>query len=359
MGRMRRLRAVGMSFGVAGALVLGLTGCSSSNAVQETAPAMVPAPMPPGVVLAEMERSDAFSVAEAGFVEAPMAAAAMDAAGGQAIVNIADTREVIVRGNAQMRAADPLAAAAELARRVEEVGGFVEARNETRPTESLRASAYLLLRVPAAQMTATIDALSTIGEVTGINIYREDVTAIGQDLDARIVALESSTARLIALMENATDVEDLLRAERELASRQGELDSLRSSRARLSEQVAMSTLEVSIQSSEIVWTPPRTGLLGALQSGWNALVNSGHWLLVGLATALPWLLALAFLSWLGRWLWRAWRKHRDTTSESTVLEDDAYPTASARNAINSESTGTPIVETVVRKIPKNPAAPPE
>jgi len=318
-----KVQALAGSLGLVAVLLTGCAGGhTASEQVLETMP--VPAPMAPGMGYSVGDSAQAETImvenALAGSPEAGYAAEAGAMADASMITAVSATnaREVIVRGSAFLRAPDPLAAASALAQITENAGGFVESRSETRPTEDFAASAFLVLRVPAAQMTATVEALNGLGDVTNVELSREDVTATAQDLDARIAALESSTARLTALMEGATDIEDLLRAERELSMRQGELDSLRSFRAQLSEQVAMSRLEVIIQSTEVAWSQPRTGLLGALQTGWRALVTSGQWLLVALATALPWLVALGLLYWLVRRLIQAIRNRRSTRSLSNI-----------------------------------------
>ena len=113
--------------------------------------------------------------------------------------------------------------------------------------------------------------MGDLGEVLSLNVVAEDVTAQGADLDARIGALQVSITRLRQLLATAETTKDLIDIEAELTARQAELDSLVAQRAALSDQVAQSTLVVSVspRSEAVAWTPP--GFVSGLESGWNAL----------------------------------------------------------------------------------------
>lgn len=217
---------------------------------------------------------------------AEQAPAGSPAMGGE--VDAGQDREVITTGSASLVVDDPVAASAQVVALVESAGGRVEARNEWRGSDGDRSSAWLRLRLPAASVTSTIEAFGDVGTVQSVDLHREDVTATGRDLDARIAALTTSTDRLTELMARAENVEDLLGVERELSSRQAELDSLRAQRAALSEQVAMSTLDVRLETRLAAGVGP-TGFLGGLAAGWEALVTAGRGTLVVLGALLPWL----------------------------------------------------------------------
>ena len=129
-----------------------------------------------------------------------------------------------------------------------------------------------------------------------VGVVAEDVTAQGADLDARIEALEVSIARLRQLLATAETTKDLIDIESELTARQAELDSLVAQRAVLSDQVAQSTLTVSISpsSESPTWTPP--GFVSGLESGWNALRTVTATLVTLAGFLLPFVGALAVIA---------------------------------------------------------------
>ncbi|WP_125774104.1 DUF4349 domain-containing protein [Antribacter gilvus] len=205
-------------------------------------------------------------------------------------------RELVTTGSASIVAADPARTAQDLARIVEQAGGRVEQRSETAGSDGERGSASMTLRVPADRVTPTLEALDSLGEVSQVSIETVDVTGTAQDLDARIVALTTSTDRLRKLMTEAASTDELLEVERELSARQADLDSLRAERDRLSDEVAMSTLRVDIfADEEDVMVANRSGFLGGLAAGWEALVSTFRALLLVLGVLLPWLAVAALV----------------------------------------------------------------
>lgn len=230
--------------------------------------------------------------------ESADAGAPMDASG-----DIAEVREVVTTGSLTIVVGDTAAAVEEIVAVVEGAGGRVDSRSETAATDNREASAWLSVRIPADGLTAAIDALGEVGEVRDVSLTSDDVTRYGRDLDARIKALEASTERLLELMAEADTSEALIAAESALSERQADLEALRSEREYLSDQVAMSTLDISVvgeASAEF----ETGGFLGGIKSGWQALVAFASGALVVLGTLLPWAIALgvpvALIVWLLR-----------------------------------------------------------
>src|SRR5699024_869340 len=137
----------------------------------------------------------------------------------------------------------------------------------------------------------------------------DDVTQYGRDLDARISALEASTDRLLGLMEEADSSEALIDAENALSERQADLEALRSEREYLSDQVAMSTLTVSL-TAESTADFEAGGFLGGIKSGWNSLVGFLGRALAALGALAPWASVRGVPAPLIFWLVRRRRRRR-------------------------------------------------
>ena len=99
-----------------------------------------------------------------------------------------------------------------------------------------------MLRIPSANLDATLADLKRLGTVETATLNATDVTAQSKDIDGRITALQTSVDRLLALMAKATTTADLITIESTLSDRQGQLDSLRAQQKALADQVAMSTI---------------------------------------------------------------------------------------------------------------------
>lgn len=258
---------------VAAVLALGLAACSGSGA--DTAGQ------------AEARGSAAEDVAGEAAAVADETAAADGAAS-----TVVD-REVVVTGYVTLVSEDPSNTSAELVRLVEQADGHVEERHENPGDEESPGSAELTVRVPADRTSSAVDGLRELGTVQDIELSSQDVTSRGQDLDARISALTTSTDRLAELLASAGSTADLLEVERELSQRQAELDSLAAQRDALSDQVAMSTLHVRIDPPAAQLSGPRGGFTGGLATGWDALVASVETVVLVLGVLLPWLVVAA------------------------------------------------------------------
>ena len=310
--------------GIFAALAFGLAGCGTGNdAATDSWDFIAVEPAAAPMYFAEVEASaDAFGAT--GNAGGSVTAAPLSP--------LSANREIITWGWATLVASDPAAVASDVARLAEQAGGFVQARNETRATEHDAGWAELTLRLPPSEVNPFIDALYQFGEIADVNINREDVTAQGRDLDARIRALEVSTARLTELMENAGRVTDLLQVEQELSFRQMELDSLRSQRNDLTERVSLSTLNVRIVADDSAVAsrqPTPQGFVDGIETGWDSFVAAWRNISFGLAAALPWLVLTGLL---GTALWfaavRPRRRRRASRSNSSpVLAADDTPTA--------------------------------
>lgn len=200
-------------------------------------------------------------------------------------------RQVVTTATAALTVKDPAAGAQRISELVESVGGRVDKRTEQAASAKggQDATADLVVRVPAAKLTGVLADLKNIGDVSSISVDRSDVTANAVDLDARISALQTSVTRLQALMDKSATTADLLAAEKALSDRQAELESLQSQRALLGDQVALSTLNIHLQPVGVAPVGGPKSFLGALATGWRALLVALHAAGIALGVLLPWL----------------------------------------------------------------------
>ncbi len=209
-------------------------------------------------------------------------------------------REVITTGSAGVTVRDTTKAANEFTAWVETNGGRVDARSESRDEEG-NTFAEVTARIPSKRINAAIATLRDHGDVTNVNLQRDDVTAQGADLDGRIKALTISIERLEGILERAGSSSEVIEAETALSQRQQELESLRLQRRSLSDQVALSTLSVSFEQEGKPGAVAPGGFRGGLVKGWNALVDTVNAIVTGAGAIVPWLgvAALAGLLWWG------------------------------------------------------------
>lgn len=219
-------------------------------------------------------------------------------------------RQVIVTGWMTVTVAEPLDAAAEAVRIAESVGGRVDGRQEYAPIDGDKGSATLTLRLPAEGLSATLDKLKELGDVQEVSLNSSDVTMVTQDLDARITALRASVDRLLALLETATDTENLIALETAISDRQAQLESLEAERRYYADQVSLSTVTLNLVSVADAPVEEPVTFLDGLVAGWNAFVAFFAGLLVVLGVLVPWIVLAALITAIIIWIVRARAKRR-------------------------------------------------
>jgi hypothetical protein len=210
-----------------------------------------------------------------------------------------ENRQVVTTATAFLAVENPADGAQRVSELVESAGGRVDERSEhagSGQDGGTGASADLVVRVPADKLTGVLADLKKLGDVDSVSVSRSDVTASAVDLDARISALQTSVARLQALMDGAATTEALLDAEKALSDRQAQLESLLSQRALLADQVELSTLSVHLEPFGVAPPGGPDGFLDGLGTGWRALVTALGAALVVLGVVLPWLVLAGVLT---------------------------------------------------------------
>lgn len=258
------------------ALGLALSGCSAASMMSDAE-----------YVSEESGAASEQSLADSGGGDFASQELAFEDSDG--VTAVADNREVITTGSATITAEEPIEAADEAIRITAAAGGRVDARTEQAPVNGDKGSATLTLRLPSATLTATIDKLKKLGDVEHISLESLDVTTEARDIDARITALEAANDRLLALLSKATDTKSLIELETAVSERQAELESLKSQRRYLSDQVSLSTIELRLISEADAPVDEPVNFWTGLSTGWNSLVAAGSGLLIVLGVLLPWL----------------------------------------------------------------------
>lgn len=190
----------------------------------------------------------------------------------------------------------------EITAAVRKAEGFVAESNLHGPAGNRLA--YLTLRIPAARLDSLLAELETLGKRTEKSTGSSDVTLQYVDLEARIRNLERQEERLLAILDKADVVEDVLRVEQELARVRGQLESMTAEFRYLRDRVDYAAIHVSLRETPTASpTITGSGLRGVWQRGTAGLVNSINAMLTGLGnmmvalmSALPYLFIIALLA---------------------------------------------------------------
>lgn len=193
--------------------------------------------------------------------------------------------------------------------------GYVGEMNVDTPTGSAR-SLTATLRVPAAQLEATLADLKGLGRVEKESQNGEEVTQQYVDLEARLKNSRNTEQRLVQLQRERTGkLSDVLSVENQISRVRGEIEQMEAQRKEMRKQVDYATLNLTVSEdykAELKVVPTSTGTLirNAAVDGYRSMVDGLLALLLWLLSAMPSLLLwLAILFFPARFTWRRLR-HR-------------------------------------------------
>ena len=190
-----------------------------------------------------------------------------------------------------------------LENRVAELGGYFEQksirRSGSRDDGSYYRYADMMIRVPADQLDGFLAQIGENAVVTSTSEETENVTLTYVSTKSRVEALETEQKRLLELLEEAGNMEDLLTIESRLTDVRWELENYASQLRVLDNQVDYSTIYLSISevdkpkvvAERTVWQKIGDGFADNAGDMWDGLVNFFVWVL----TAIPYLVPLSLV----------------------------------------------------------------
>lgn len=237
----------------------------------------------------------------------PVAMDSGPATGAEAKQPVAPERSIITTAQMSIRVEDVPGTVRSITDAVTAHDGVIDYQDFSDTGEG--GFAQMTVRVPAESLEELITTVSAFGRVQQVSRQASDVTQQRVDLDARIGALEASIERLRDLLDQTTNVADLVAVETELANRQAEVDSLTAQRDYLANQVAMSTLSISIQPT-VLGATATPGFADGLRNGIATLITLAGALVTAVGFMLPFAAIALLVLGIGWLLWRTWRRRQ-------------------------------------------------
>ena len=127
-------------------------------------------------------------------------------------------------------------------------GGYIQSSNvngQSYNSSRLR-SASVTARIPAEKLDAFCSQISSLGNVTYSNIYTDDVTLTYVDLESHVKALRTEQETLLALLEKAATVEDIITIQSRLSEVLYEIESYESTLRTYDDLITCSTVSIDI-----------------------------------------------------------------------------------------------------------------
>jgi hypothetical protein len=156
-----------------------------------------------------------------------------------------------------------------------------------------RADATLVFKVPPEHFSTVLRRLSELGTPLQKTISTTDVTDQVVDLEGRLATATASTTRLRALLANAANVPDIVAVERELTTRESEVETLQGQLRVVKSRVQLATITLVLTTTAPTKKTAIPGFTKALSGGWSAFANTGRVALAAVGATLPFLVLAA------------------------------------------------------------------
>jgi hypothetical protein len=228
---------------------------------------------------------------------------------------MAAARKLIRTGQMTLVVESFVQASDEVKRIAERNGGYL-AEAQTQRGAQDRRHGSLTIRVDAGRFDVAVAAVRALGDVRTENVGTQDVTKAYTDLETRLRVKRETADRLREILRTRTaKLAEVLEAERELARVTEEIERMEGERRFYDQQVAFSTLTVTLQErAAIVEAGVFAPLADAMRDSLRVLATSLAALLYLIVFLAPWVL-LAWIAWRITRRLRARRAAAITTKE--------------------------------------------
>ncbi|GAA0370360.1 hypothetical protein GCM10009530_20590 [Microbispora corallina] len=244
---------------------------------------------------------------------AASAASAADAGGRQADaqVTIAPAqRSVVYTAEMSIRAKDVAAASDRAKAIVTGAGGYVS--EERSSAFDGGDQAVITFKIPPERYSDVLAQLGRdLGKRVSVHQGAQDVTQEVADVDSRVKSAQATLDQFRTLLSKATKIGEIMEIEREISSREADLESLQARQKALAAQTGMATLTLTLLAEpkpSARPSEPPSGFLAGLRSGWRALTTSTQIALTVFGALLPWLVLIAVVWVVTLVLWRRLRR---------------------------------------------------
>ena len=199
------------------------------------------------------------------------------------------------------------------------MGGYTNAYNEWNYDSDRRAS--VVARVPSQKLDAFLDSLEANGTVISRSVNTADVTDEMIETGSRKEALMNEETALLAILEKAKNVEEIITVQDRLSWVRSDLQSYSQKLQSLQTQVNYSTVNIDVREVNRITTPSQkfstlasSGFLGSLRDIGSGLRNFALWFI----GAIPYLVMLAIPA--AALIWFLKRRRRNKRAKKGVSD---------------------------------------
>jgi hypothetical protein len=221
---------------------------------------------------------------------------------------VPEDRKLIRRGEMTLEVPSVAAAMQRLLPIVVSAGGHTANRSE-RQNEYGTRTASLTCRIPAERLDAAIESMKALGTLKTLTLTAEDITTAYFDASIRIDTQTALVRQLVALLQRPTNkLSDLLEIEREVARVREEIDRLQGRKRVWDNQVALSSIAITLQEPAPVVAGSGGGFLQTLTEAFGQSAENFVLAIAGIIATLGSILPMGTVIGIAAWAFFRWRR---------------------------------------------------
>ena len=257
-----------------------------------------------------------YDVAEEGYAPAYSGVAVMDTALREPMPPIIDEfaptldiqdRKVITNSQMSLLVKDVRQTADQIATEADVIGGYFVDKNIYTPEEG--GTGYVTIRIPVTKRDHMVEYLRDVGiRVISENIQANDITDQFTDIEARLETLNKTLARYQEILDEATNVDEILRVQQNIFRVQEQMDRYKGTLQALTAKSSTTLISINLTTDELAlpyspgapWNPNKVFKLAvrSLVQNLRNLGDMGIWLAVYSVVWIPALLIIKiFKNW--------------------------------------------------------------
>jgi hypothetical protein len=193
-----------------------------------------------------------------------------------------EDRKIVKEGSITLEVGNITETIDEVAEMADELNGYVVSSYKYEYERGV--SGHIVIRVPFEKFEEAFTRLRQLAiDVPYETTTAEDVTEEYVDLEAQLRNLQATETQYLTLMEQAENVEEMLKVQKELSNVRGEIEQIEGRMKYLEQTSETSLIEVDLEETQGLAEPWSAS--AALKSAVRGLTTFGR----GLATVLIWL----------------------------------------------------------------------
>ena len=167
-----------------------------------------------------------------------------------------DGQKIVYTGNLSIQTLEYDKSAASIRKKIRDAGGFSESESESdrdynwyrySAGSSSTRSLSITARIPSEKFESFMDSLSGDGKVMNRSMNAENISQVYANKETYKKALEKEQERLLAMMDKAETIEDMIAVESRLSDVERQLNAYKTDLSAMDKDVQYSTIYIDLQ----------------------------------------------------------------------------------------------------------------